>query len=421
MTDPAIQSFFAERKEAWLKKNIKASMQDEEISALEKESEQIFSAEQWLPSAAKRAGQISIASHPCTFSHPSARKNKNGYVSSIIVNAERSSDGYLRSGNTIVQNDALGNAATLDVYKFLNLDMEDGEPLLRHIQRDSSLAKELLSIKSESYSNLKEGFLAMTTSDAEQVTSSKIKQVYFPVDDSYHQLSLLSNSGMIYELRRRIDQLRFSEKQKTLRELKRHNQFSEEGFVEIYEITTIGYGGTKPQNISVLNNQNGGKARLLMSVPPHLEKRDIRFPTKNFFTESIRYYDCRDALQKLHGIFITGVDSDIPRHNLESGRDHRMEEILDLIIQRMMALRHVAAEQYREETSQLEHYQKVWLCDLFEDEREQEDAWLDQLCEVIAGWIADAYKKVIKKAVTLGATERAYIKTIIESHREVLR
>jgi CRISPR-associated protein Csy1 len=36
----------------------------------------------------------------------------------------------------------------------------------------------------------------------------------------------------------------------------------------ILNLTKIGYGGTKPQNISVLNNQNGGIAYLLSSMPP---------------------------------------------------------------------------------------------------------------------------------------------------------
>ena len=123
MLDPAIGAFFTERKEGWLKKSLKPSMQNDEVLALEFECEQLFSPEQWLPNAAKRAGQINISSHPCTFSHPSARKNKNGYVTSVIASASQAPDGYLRTGNAQVQGDALGNAAALDVYKFLTLEM----------------------------------------------------------------------------------------------------------------------------------------------------------------------------------------------------------------------------------------------------------------------------------------------------------
>ncbi|WP_428240252.1 type I-F CRISPR-associated protein Csy1 [Gynuella sp.] len=422
MPDPAIQEFFNKRQEDWLKKTLKPTMTAEEISDNERLCAEKFSKAQWLPDAAKRAGQINIASHPCTFSHPSARKNKNGYVTSIIAEAPGSADGFVRTGNVNTEHDALGNAAAIDVYKFLTLTMEDGQTLIEHIRNDSNLARELLTVESDSYDNLKTGFMAMVTNDATSVTSSKIKQVYFPIDDGqYHLLSVLSHSGLIYELRNRIDRLRFSEEIKSLREKRRNNEYSEQGYAEIYDITTIGFGGTKPQNISVLNNQYGGKARLLLSVPPHLEKRDIHFPVRNFFINSIRYYDIQEPLQKLHGIFRTGLDGDIPRRNLESGRDHRIEDILETVINRMVAIRTVASEQYRADTSQLEQHQKIWLCDEYRQIRAEQDQWLQQLCEEIAEWIAKAYQKVIKKPVTLGMEERDYIRQMILVNKEWLR
>lgn len=421
MPDPEIQAFFSERKVAWLKKESNASMQEADILALQVKCDTIFSAEQWLPNAARRAGQIRMSTHPCTFSHPSAQKNKNGKTTVIIASAPRRPDGYLKTGSTYVETDALGNAAALDVYKFLTLTMQDGQSLLHHIQQDSPLANQLLSIQSASYQTLKEGFLAMAESDSDVVTSSKIKQVYFPVDDGYHQLSLLSNSGILYQLRSRIDALRFAEKNKPLRELKRKNSYSEEGFSEIYNITTIGYGGTKPQNISVLNNKNGGKAHLLLSIPPELVVRSVYFPTTNFFGDTVRYYHCREPLKKLHNIFSAGLDSVIPRRNLQSGRDHRIEEIFDTLIKHMWAVRSVSDEQYREDSSQLPSYQKLWLCEHHQDQRQIQDDWLDQLCQEIAKWIARAYKHLVKKPVALGEVELNYIQRFIQAHREALR
>lgn len=252
MLDPAIQNFFQKRKDDWLKNKIKKSMTEEEINLCKEECSKKFSLENWLPNAAKRAGQISISSHPCTFSHPSARKNKNGAVTPIIARATRLPDGYLRTGNVDIEYDALGNAAALDVYKFLMLSMEDGKTLLQHIETDSTVAKELLEIGTEPYEALKQGFMAMVHSETNSITSSKIKQVYFPVDDQYHLLSVLSNSGLIFELRDRLASLRFSEEQKRLRQKKRTGEYAEKDFFEVYNLTTIGYGGTKPQNISVL-------------------------------------------------------------------------------------------------------------------------------------------------------------------------
>lgn len=418
MLDPAIFGFFSDRKEAWLKKKVNPSMEIYEVDELKAECEQVFSLVEWLPRAARRAGQISLATHPCTFSHPSARKNKNGDVKPVIADFEFTNDGFLKSGNVTVETDAVGSAAALDVYKFLTLEMRDGKQLLSHIQQNTELAKSLLTISSASYQELKDGFIAMTEAKGEDITSSKIKQVYFPVGNDYHQLSLLTNSGLIYRLKARIDAIRFSEETKDIRELKRKNEFSSQGFSELYNLTTIGYGGTKPQNISVLNNQNGGKTHLLQSLPPITEKRSIYFPKTNFFNESFRYQDCRNIFYALHKIFKTGYNN----INIREGRDYRLQELVDCIIDKMWAVRSVAKAQYYADSSQLKSHQKIWLCEEFSHEREESDMWLDKLSKEISSWTILTYEKILgKQAIKLGEAERLKIIEIVSNNKEALR
>lgn len=418
MTDSRVTEFFQERKAAWLKKAINTSMTELEVSEKEIECEQVFSLEQWLPNAAKRAGQISISTHPCTFSHPSSRKNKNGYASSIIASSQHSDDGYLRSGNVAVEADALGNAAALDVYKFLTLEMEDGQALLGHIEQDSDLAQQLLNIKSESYDTLKDGFLAITNSDADNVTSSKIKQVYFPVDNGYHQLSILSASGAMFELRKRIDTIRFSEETKAARACDKNNEIYKGGYKQLVNITTIGYGGTKPQNISVLNNQNGGKVHLLSSEPPKLTKRDIHFPTVDFFSQSFNYYQCRELFYALHELFLNHKND----WNIRRERDEYYQAIIDRIIERMWLVRSVSPAQYNPDTTQLNKTQKIWLCEVNEDKRETESAWLDYLCKDIARFIFNGYEKLLgKKAFMFSDDEFKHIHKQVVKNMEALR
>lgn len=423
MPDPAIMEFFETRKENWLKNELKKVDDENQRQQIILQADDKFNPNHWIPDAARRAGQIKISTHPCTFSHPSARKNSNGYVTPIISLKESKNDGYVRTGNTNAEKDALGNAASLDVYKFLSLIMIDGRSLIEHIQAETNIAKELLTIQTDTYENLRDGFMAMVNNEESQIiTSSKIKQVYFPIEpNKYHLLSILSNSGLIFELRNRIDLLRFSDKQKRLREVKRNNEFSEESFKEIYDTLTIGYGGTKPQNISVLNNQYGGKAKMLLCVPPVLTRREIRFPRNNFFRDSIRYYHIREPLERLHGIFKTGLDSVIPRKNIESGRDNRIEEILDTIILRMAVLRSISYEQYYEKSSKLPEHQKIWLLDSNKNKRDESDEWLNTLCNEISRWIGEAYKRQIKNPVILGTAETSYIEEIIKKNKEALR
>lgn len=426
MIDQSITEFFEQRKEAWLKKNVKSSDSEEKVEETILVCEETFSLVEWLPNAAKRASQISISTHPCTFSHPSARKNKNGGVTSIIAQCEHSEDGYFRTGNVAAEPDALGNAAALDVYKFLNTKLQDGITLLCHIANDTDQAKKLLDIPTASYSELKKGFLAMVESDhSKVVTSSKIKQVYFPVEDDYHQLSVLTNSGLVFELRKRLDAMRFGDEAKAKRELKKKGEFSDQGFSEIYGLTTIGYGGTKPQNISVLNNQNGGKAYLLASVPPNLALRDVRFPKNNFFAESLNHYHFKELFEYLHKVMSIPLGGDISRQKLLTARDNSIKALVLKVMDVVYTLRSVSVEQYRE-GSGLPVAQVVWLCAEKAEEREANDAWLAEIIHDCTHWLDRTYAKVLgDKKVMLGDDEFSAIKNLIEmwvtENKEFLR
>ncbi|WP_072669466.1 type I-F CRISPR-associated protein Csy1 [Vibrio injensis] len=420
MIDPAIAAFFAERKEAWLKKNISAAMSDAEVLEKQQECEQNFLLDNWLPDAAKRAGQISVASHPCTFSHPSARKNKNGYVSSIIAKNKPRIDGFLRSGNVSVEPDALGNAAALDVYKFLSLEMSDQRSLLVHIEQESELARQLLDIPSCEYQALRDGFLKMVDSDQASVSSSKIKQVYFPIaDGEYHLLSLLTHSGHLFELRKRLDALRFGDSVKEARECKKTNHFHPAGYQEIFGLTTIGFGGTKPQNISVLNNQNAGKAHLLASMPPELTPRDIRLPKTDFFKECFTAWQAKEVLESLHRLFQT----DYNNVNLRDGRDYRIQQYVDLVIEKMWQVRLFLEDYSGELSSVLPLEQKIWFYPEFAEQRQQEDEWLDKIIRHIARGLINHYSrsKVIASPVTLADHELLAIEKVVASNKENLR
>jgi CRISPR-associated protein Csy1 len=420
MLDATIEAFFAERKAAWLKKNLKASMEEDEVREKEQECEEIFALKNWLPNAAKRAGQISLATHPCTFSHPSARKNKNGYASSVIAKADFVEDGFFRSGNMQAEPDALGNAAALDVHKFLTLVMADGAILLEHLQQDSELAKNLLASTGSDAAELKDGFLAMVAAKDEAITSSKIKQVYFPVEEEaagYHLLSILSNSGHMFEMRKRLDWLRFSEETKVARELRKKNQFSATGYQEIYNLTTIGYGGTKPQNISVLNNQNAGKAHLLLSMPPELSPRKVRLPTRNFFGDVLYPKQLQQTFQAFHRL----LNADYNNIHIRNARDYRIQEYFDQVILKMWQVRNAFAEQPHTRPEHLTAYQKYWLFPEYAAERTTEAPWLTTLVDDATRHFIHSYQKVAAKSVIqLGDTELQAFSRIIEQNKEAL-
>lgn len=422
MPDPNIHEFLANRKAARLKSKVKASMSEEEVQAQQQACDEEFALPNWLPDAARRAGQISMATHPCTFSHSSARGNKNGKTSSVIAEADFQADGLLRAGNLKNEPDPdfLGNAGAFDVVQFLSLEMKDGKKLMAHLQADTELAQELLAKSKGNVAEIKDGFLAMVSAGEEAITSSKIKQVYFPVPEAeqgYHLLSTLTNSGHVFELRKRLDSMRFSDETKAMRELRRNNQFSEQGYQEIYNLTTIGYGGTKPQVVSVRNNQNGGKAHLLLSMPPNLTPRNVRLPAKDFFQDVLYAKHLQETFKAFHKL----LSADYNNIRIRKARDYRIQEYLDHVILKMWQVRNAFTEQPHARPEKLIGYQKQWLFPEYQDERNMNAPWLDTLVsDITRNFIADYERVMGNSAIKLADVELTAFSKIIEQNKEAL-
>src|SRR5690554_2073069 len=229
MLDPAITDFLNDRKEKWLKNQIKSNTSDYEKVELKRQADLMFTLEKWLPNAAKRAKQLSAVSHPGKFCHPSAK------ISSVIAKCKQSNDGFLRTGNVKVGLDVFGNAATMDVFKFLNLKLENNETILSNLEKNTPEIKKQLNVNAVSFEEIASGLLSIKENDSSTVkTSSLVKQIYFVVGNNYHLLSILTPSGIMYKLKEHIDKLRFSEEAKKARENKKKNSYHEKGFSEIY-------------------------------------------------------------------------------------------------------------------------------------------------------------------------------------------
>ena len=400
-----IQSFFEERKANWLKARVKTSMSDEEQGSLIVEANEKFSLTTWLPDAAKRAAWLSVVSHPGKFSHPSAK------TTSIIATGKPGHDGYLRSGNVEYELDVFGNAAAMDVYKFLTLPMGDGQTVLQHLERDSAEIQALLSVSTASYENLKEGFIAVKQIDNENKTDQLVKQVYFPVDKKYHLLSLLTPSGLLTKLKARIDVMRFSEVTQQAREFRKKNEYHEHGYDDLLELTVTAYGGTKPQNISVLNNQNAGLAYLLPSIPPTLHQRQIRLPASNFFRNSLRPRQFQESFQTLDRLIKSGINN----KSIRDGIHNTLKFLIDQVMQRAFQIRANASG-----WSEAEHYrnlplaQRIWLDDAKLEQRQNQDDWLKEVAAAFARWLLNSYEYLHKDTqVKLSDYELLEVKKLI--------
>lgn len=401
LLDNAIHAFLLERKTAKMK-SFGGKLPDEGGI------EACFAPENWIPDAAKRAGQLSLVSHPSKFTHPSAK------TSSIIFKRQWSADGFLRSGNVETELDVFGNAAALDVYKFLSLTLKDGKTILAHLEANTPVIQAQLGVLSTPFEELRANFLAIEKDKFPHVrTSSQVKQVYFPVENDYHLLSILTPSGLVFGLKDRLQTLRFSEETKLAREAEKHNTFHLQGFDELNDLVVIGFGGTKPQNISVLNNKFHGESYLLSCLPPKLTQRTA-VPLVNFFKNSIHLTSYKEGFSVLHGAIQQGETPFSLRDELCV-----VDCIVDTIIGRVWHLR--ALDEGWSQKTALPHYQKIWLDDGFLQERMKRENWLPWVIEDFLMWFLEGYKKTLaKEAGELGDGIVSAIKKRIEEHQEGL-
>jgi len=401
-----ISDFFADRKATWLKAKLKPSITAEEQAQLQQEAKEKFALANWLPDAAKRAGQLTMVSHPSKFSHPSAK------TSSVIAKSSQADDGYLRSGNVDYELDVFGNAAAMDVYKFLSLLLDDGKTVLTHLEEDSAAIKSIFTLPTASYESLKLGLTSIKQLDDSNKTDHLVKQVYFPVGDDYHLLSLLTPSGLLTQVKSRIDAIRFSEQTKQAKDCRRKNEYDATGYDDLFDLTITAFGGTQPQNVSVLNSQNAGRAYLLASAPPTIKQRQIRLPTRSFFRNSLGIRLFKDYFQPLDKLIRTGVNN----VHVREGIQNCLKYIIDQVLQRAFRVR-----AYGTGWSSTEHYQslplaqRIWLDDAYIGQRENQDDWLEDVVGSFTRWILDTYEYLFKETyIKLSDHELREIRGIVE-------
>lgn len=401
-----VKKFIDERQAAWLKARVKPSLTDDEQAQLQQEANEKFALANWLPDAAKRATQLTMVSHPGKFSHPSAK------TSSVIAQSEQAADGYLRTGNVSYELDVFGNAAAMDVYKFLSVTLDDGETVLDHLEADSAVIKNLFTFPTASYESLKQGFVSIKQLGDTNKTDHLVKQVYFPVADNYHLLSLLTPSGLLTQVKTRIDGIRFSEETKQAKECRKKNEFHAGGYDDIFDLTVTAYGGTQPQNVSVLNSQNAGRAYLLASTPPVLTQRQIRLPTQNFFKNSLRVRRFQEEFQSLDKLIKTGINN----IHVRAGIKNCLKYIIDHALQQAFKVRASAPGWSNSEYYQsLPLAQRVWLDEANLEQRENQDDWLEEVVADFGRWILDSYEYLFKDTYTkLGDDELRAVKDIVQ-------
>ena len=359
----AISAFLQERLQAKLDKLKPDDPQRDAVIAS-------FAHDVWLASAAKRVQQIQAVTHSLKPIHPDAR-GTNLYVEprTLPPLAELGSHAL---GERFV-GDVVGNAAALDVYKMLKLEV-NGRSLLTALLAQDADALAALHTDPAQAQALRDAFVSLTQPRAEGPSSHTLaKQLYWltgtdACDDAHYTLlAPLYATSLAHAVHAQVQEDRFGEANKAARQARRERKVHDGVFHDYPGLAVQNMGGTKPQNISQLNSERRGMNYLLSSLPPKWKVNAQRFPTHadSVFT---RYFDSRPLVRQTVKTLRRYLESN--PNPVKDTRDHR-KELVDVLVDEMV---NMAAE--------LQHaLPPGWTLDdpRFSALNEDEQTWLDAL------------------------------------------
>lgn len=235
----------------------------------------------WVEDAARRVTQIQAVTHSLKPIHPDAR-GTNLYVSPSTLTAHDLVGSHVLGDR--FASDVVGNAAALDVYKFLKLEV-DGRSLLDWLLADDPDVLRALSDDPDQARQWRAAFAGLVQGGDDVASShSKAKQLYWLTggdasdDAQYHLLAPLYATSLAHSVHGVLNEDRYGDANKAAREARRKNEWHD-GSLRVYPALAVQkLGGTKPQNISQLNSERGGVNYLLGSLPPQWQSQPLPQP-----------------------------------------------------------------------------------------------------------------------------------------------
>lgn len=305
--------------------------------------------------------------------------------------------------------DANGNAAALPLAGFFNIMIDKvqritlkdlllkDDPILEGCFADDPECSNKYKI---SFQNALNGNLTSPSSD------ERNKQLLWvnntdPEEDNYICLIPLYPSSLANHFYQKINQLRYSDTNKQALSNRYKKDSEQTAYLTLQNISITILGGTKPQNVSQLTSNQGGRNYLLPSLPPIFKPREhIRLTEKqnSIFNRRLAYA-CSEGLNMLYEV----VEAE---KNIYPERDKR-KLALELITQTvLMQVRKIqnASKPGWSRSYNLNESQKYWL-DPHRTELEGEDDfkryfeqgdWVAEVVHQFALWINACLKRRFK-------------------------
>ncbi|WP_240905988.1 type I-F CRISPR-associated protein Csy1 [Thiorhodococcus mannitoliphagus] len=293
-----------------------------------------FAPAAWLQDAARRVEQIQAVTHSLKPIHPDAKGSSLFREPHSLTSLAEVGSHTLGS---MFEADVVGNAAALDVYKFLKLTYQGRSFLNLAIEADTDFGAALTDDPATA-SAWMAAFAGLTKARGTFSSHTQAKQIYWPIGDDphddagYHLLAPLYPTSLVHRVYQTLQEDRFGEDAKAARAARKAGEWHERPVREYTNIAVQKLGGTKPQNISQLNSERRGDNCLLASLPPVWQSLTIKplFGVDSLF----KVFGWRREVRNLAGYLRRFLQAD-PARNQETRLrlSEQVEALLDELIQ----------------------------------------------------------------------------------------
>jgi len=359
-----------------------------------------FAPPTWLDDAARRVAQIQAVTHSLKPIHPDAKGSSLYREPASLAPLDEVGSHHLgREFDT----DVVGNAAALDVYKFLKLSHEGQSLLDLCVARDADLAAALSDNPTQAQAWMA-AFAGLADPRGKLSSHTNAKQIYWPVaddrhdDDGYHLLAPLYPTSLVHHLYKIIQEDRFSDDAKAARAARKAAEHHGRPVRDYPNLAIQKLGGTKPQNISQLNSERRGDNLLLASLPPLWQSAPVR-PLLGVDSLFKRFGRAKEV-QRLVREFRRYLESDPARNEATRKRvQQQVEALLDELLQFTAEIHTLAPGWSAAAECDLPATHRRWL------DPDSDDALVDDTAALIAADFAPWLNAQLREPLPMGDPE----------------
>lgn len=359
-----IADFLGQRVEAKIADVEKDKKLDDDAKRQQKRTKlrEQFVFNTWLEDAARRVGQIQAVTHSLKAIHPDAK-------GSSLFREPRSLTPLKELGShalgLVFDVDVVGNAAALDIYKFLKLEVQGRSLMSLAIEGDADLGV-ALSPDADIAHAWMTAFAGLVRSCGQFSSHTQAKQIYWPVagdphdDAGFHLLAPLYPTSLIQRFYETLQDDRFGDGAKVARAARKAGEWHERPVREYPNLAIQKLGGSNQQNISQLNSERRGDNCLLASLPPVWQSPTIK-PVLNV-ASLFDVFRWRREVRALAAHLRRYLESD-PARNKETRerRNELVEALLDELMQFTAEVQTLAAGWSADPACDLPSHQIAWL------------------------------------------------------------